>query len=51
MGILHMTLIILWSGSAELERYHVPYGICIDYVTLMLISELLHRLGIIADKS
>ena len=48
IGIADMSLVILLSGTAELERYQMLFGICIDGVLLMFLSEILHRTNILA---
>ena len=48
MGIASITVIILKSGTAELERYQMTYGFCIDVMILLLLAEVLHRLNILS---
>jgi hypothetical protein len=50
VGIADISAVILFSGTAELERYQMLYGICIDAVLLMFISEILHRTNILASE-
>ena len=47
-GIADITVVIFLSGTAELERYQMLYGICIDGVLMLFISEILHRTNILA---
>ena len=44
----NITVIILKSGTAELERYQMTYGFCIDVMILLLLAEVLHRLNILS---
>ena len=48
VGIADITAVIFMSGTAELERYEMLYGICIDGVILLFISEILHRTNVLA---
>ena len=50
IGIADITAVIFLSGSAELERYQMLYGICIDGVLMLFISEILHRTNILASE-
>ena len=50
IGIADITAVIILSGSAELERYQMLYGICIDGVLMLFISEILHRTNILASE-
>ena len=50
IGIADITAVILLSGTAELERYQMLYGICIDGVLMLFISEILHRTNILASE-
>ena len=47
-GIADMAAVIFLSGTAELERYQMLYGICIDGILMLFISEVLHRTNILA---
>lgn len=47
-GIADIATIIFMSGTAELERYQMLYGICIDGILMLFISEILHRTNILA---
>ena len=48
MGITSISIIILKSGTAELERYQLLYGFCIDVMIILLLAEVLHRLNILS---
>lgn len=50
IGIADITAVICLSGTAELERYQMLYGICIDSVIMLFISEILHRTNILASE-
>ncbi len=50
IGIADITTVILLSGTSELERYQMLYGICIDGVLMLFISEILHRTNILASE-
>ena len=50
IGIADITAVIFLSGTAELERYQMLYGICIDGVVMLFISEILHRTNILATE-
>lgn len=50
IGIADITAVILLSGTSELERYQMLYGICIDTVLMLFISEILHRTNILASE-
>ena len=49
-GILHISAILFMSGTAELERYQMLYGSCIDCMILMFLAEILHRLKFLSDE-
>ena len=38
------------SGTAELERYKMICGVCVDGMVLLFISEILHRLNILSSE-
>lgn len=48
MGIASLAVIILLSGTAELERYQMISGFCIDVMIILLLAEVLHRLNILS---
>ena len=41
-GIADISAIICLSGTVELERYAMFFGICIDGIILMFLAEILH---------
>lgn len=47
-GIADIAVVIFLSGTAELERYQMLYGICIDGILMLFISEILHRTNVLA---
>ena len=49
-GIAHLTAIIALSGTAEMERYQMLCGICIDGMLLLFAAEILHRLHIFSAE-
>ena len=49
-GIAHLTAILMLSGTAELERYQMLCGVCIDGMLLLFIAEILHRLNILSAE-
>ena len=49
-GIIHISAILFISGTAELERYQMLYGSCIDCLILMFLAEILHRLKFLSDE-
>ena len=49
-GILDISAVICISGTAELERYHILYGFCIDGMLMLFVAEILHRLNIISAE-
>ena len=50
MGMADISAVILLSGTAELERYQMLYGACIDGVLLLFVAEILHRLNILSAE-
>ena len=50
IGLAEMTAVICLSGTAELERYAMLYGICIDGMILLFLAEILHRLNILSEE-
>ena len=46
----HDTMELEQNGTAELERYRMLYGACIDGVLLLFMAELLHRLNILSAE-
>ena len=50
IGIADISAIVFMSGTAELERYQTLYGVCVDGLLLMFISEILHRLNILGSE-
>ena len=50
MGIAHMSVVICLSGTAELERYQIIYGACVDGLLLLFLAEILHRLNILSAE-
>ena len=49
-GIAHLSAVICLSGTAELERYQMLFGVCIDGMLLLFIAEILHRLKILSEE-
>lgn len=49
-GLAHLTAIIALSGTAEMERYQMLCGICIDGMLLLFAAEILHRLHIFSAE-
>ena len=49
-GIAHLSAVICLSGTAELERYQMLCGVCIDGMLLLFIAEILHRLKILSEE-
>ena len=49
-GLAHLTSIISLSGTAELERYQMICGVCIDGMVLLFLAEILHRLKIFSAE-
>lgn len=50
LGLMHMMTVILYSGSSELGRYCLPLSVCIDFVTLLVLTEALHRLNLLETE-
>ncbi len=50
MGFAHLTAILALSGTAEMERYQMLCGICIDGMLLLFVAEILHRLHIFSAE-
>lgn len=49
-GIAHLTAILAVSGTAEMERYQMLCGFCIDGMLLLFVAEILHRLKIFSAE-
>ena len=49
-GVLHLSAIICFSGTAEMERYQMLCGVCIDGMLLLFAAEILHRLKIFSAE-
>lgn len=49
IGIADVAAVICLSGTVELERYAMLFGICIDGMILMFLAEILHRLNILGE--
>jgi len=49
-GIADLAAVLCLSGTAELERYAMLFGICIDGMILMFLAEILHRLNILSGE-
>ena len=47
-GAADLTVVLLMSGTAELERYQMIYGTCVDLMILLFVAEILHRLNILS---
>ena len=50
MGVVHISGILVLSGTAELERYRMFFGSCVDCMILMFLAEILHRLKFLSDE-
>lgn len=50
LGIVNMSVVICMSGTVELERYQVLYGMCVDSLLLLFLAEILHRLNILSAE-
>lgn len=50
MGIVHISHVIVQSGTAELERYQALFSVCIDGMLLLFMAEILHRLNILSEE-
>ena len=48
--VVHLSGILLVSGTAELERYKMISSTCVDGMLLLFVSEILHRLNIISSE-
>ena len=50
MGMADMIAVIMLSGTAELERYQMLYGNCINGILLLFMAEILHHLKLVSDE-
>ncbi|MBR6029720.1 MAG: hypothetical protein IKP40_11620 [Clostridia bacterium] len=50
LGVAHLSAVIFLSGTAELERYQLLCGTCVDGMILLFIAEILHRLNILSSE-
>lgn len=50
VGLIHMTYIILRSGTAELSRYCLVLSVCIDLISMLTLAEILHRLNVLETE-
>ena len=50
IGAADISTVLCLSGTAELERYGMLYGACVDGVLLLFMAELLHRLNILSAE-
>lgn len=50
VAVAHLSAILCLSGTAELERYKMICGVCVDGMVLLFISEILHRLNILSSE-
>lgn len=50
IGIADISTVLCRSGTAELERYGMLYGVCVDGALLMFAAEILHRLNILSAE-
>ena len=49
-GLAHLSGIIALSGTAELERYKMLCGACVDGMVLLFVSEVMHRLNTFSSE-
>ena len=49
-GLAHLSGIIALSGTAELERYKMLCGACVDSMVLLFVSEVMHRLNTFSSE-
>lgn len=47
MGLAHTVYIVSLGGASELSRYGMLYGTCIDSMTLIVLTEILHKLNVL----
>jgi len=45
-GLVHTAYILIRSGTPELPRYCLIFSVCIDLLSLLTLTEILHRLNI-----
>lgn len=50
MIFVHLTYIILRSGSAEFIQYNLVTGVCIDLMLLLIMTDILHRLNFLETE-
>jgi len=50
IGIIHIILVIIQSGDAQLVQFNFILGLCIDLLIFFVGSEILHRLNIFTSK-
>ncbi|MFU0832470.1 MAG: hypothetical protein ACFWUC_05960 [Oscillospiraceae bacterium] len=49
-GLAHMFYIILRSGTAELSRYSLIFSVCIDFISFLTFTGILHRLNLLETE-